>query len=622
MKFNQIFKVHVLFSFLLFLHSCANIGRPTGGIVDIIPPKLIKSTPAHNQLNFNKSKIELEFDEIVLIENASDKVTVSPPQLNMPEISTNGRKIIVELKDSLKNNSTYTIDFSDAIVDNNEKNPFNNFALSFSTGSQIDSLEVAGTLLNASDLEPITGMYVGLHKLLDDSAFVKKSFDRVTRTDVYGKFRIRNVAAGRYRIYALKDANRDYRFDQSGEDIAFSDSIVVPDFTYFQATDTIRGKKKGEKDSVIQVKRTKFLPDNLVLRAFNEKYKAQYLDKYERKQRNKLTIQFATAAKNLPTLLPLNFRQKNWSIVERTAGNDTLTYWLSDSTIFKQDTLLIEARYLKTDSLKNLAPQTDTLSFLFHDPKVVIKKKKKEDDEAKIEKPLLTVDSKISSVVEIYDDLVFTMPVPLDSIAYSDIRLEEKKDTLWRAIKTSFERDSINVRQYSIRHKWTPDQEYRLRIDSAAFVGINGLCNNLIKKSFKVKSVEQYSSLFLKVSGVTGNAFVELLNESDKAVRREPVINGTAEFYYTTPGSYYARLVVDRNSNFKWDTGNYAKKLQPEEVYYYGVLLDLRPNWDVEQEWNILSTPLENQKPLKLVKNKPKEKKQKDAYGNEIKSQE
>ncbi|MFZ4455207.1 MAG: Ig-like domain-containing protein [Bacteroidales bacterium] len=608
-------------SFLVYIFlavSCANIGRPTGGLVDVTPPKLIKSTPKQGEANFNKKKIELEFDEIVLVENASDKVTVSPPQLDMPEISTNGRKIIVELKDSLRKNSTYTIDFSDAIVDNNEKNPFNNFALSFSTGSQIDSLEVAGTLLNAADLEPITGMYVGLHKLLDDSAFVKTPFDRVTRSDVYGKFRIRNVAAGRYRIYGLKDANRDFKFDQAGEDIAFSDSIIVPNYTYYQAPDTIRGKKKGEKDSVIQVKRTRFLPENLILRSFNEKYKAQYLDKYERKQRNKLTLKFATASKDLPTVRPLNFRVKDWSILEHTATNDTLTYWLRDSTIYKQDTLLLEAHYLKTDSLKNLSPQTDTLSFVFHDPKVIVKKKKKDDEATKVEKPSLAVDPKIGPVIDVYDDLVFMMPVPLDSIAFGDIRLEERKDTLWRPVKTTFERDSLNIRQYHIRYKWTPDQEYRLRIDSAAFLGINGLCNNAIKKSFKVKSLEQYSSLFLKVAGFTGNAFVELLNESDKPVRREPVINGTAEFYYATPGSFYARLVVDKNNDFKWDTGNYAKKLQPEEVYYYNSLLELRANWDVEQEWNVTAQPLELQKPKKLVKNKPKDKNPKDSNGKEI----
>ncbi|MDD2798824.1 MAG: Ig-like domain-containing domain [Bacteroidales bacterium] len=598
---------------LAIVTSCANIGRPNGGPIDTTPPRLVKSIPMQGQINFNKKKIELEFDEIVLVENASDKVNVSPPQSIPPEISTNGRKIIVELQDSLKKNSTYTIDFSDAIVDNNEKNPFNNFALSFSTGSAVDSLEISGTLLNACDLEPVTGMYVGIHKLLDDSAFVKTPFDRITRSDALGKFNIKNVAAGRYRIYALKDANRDYKFDQSGEDIAYSDSIIVPSFEYFEATDTLKTKVgKVIKDSLIQVRRKRFTPDNLVLMAFNENFKSQYLDKTERKQRNKLTITFAAPANALPKLKPLNFSKKDWAILEQSATNDTLNYWIKDSTIYKQDTLLIEATYLKTDSLKNLSPQTDTLKFIFNDLKIAAKKKKKKDEVEKIEIPSLNVEPKFSSTLEIYDDLVFTTPVPLDSLIQRNILLEEKKDTAWKVVKTALMvYDSLHIREYRLNHKWTPDGEYRLTIDSATFYGFNGLCNKAIKKTFKVKSLELYSSLFLKVTGFTGNAFVELLNESDKSVRKEPVINGTAEFYYVNPGNYYARLVEDRNSNFVWDTGTFAKKIAPESVYYYNTFFELRPNWDVEQEWNIQSTPTTQQKPMKLVKNKPKEKKPK-----------
>lgn len=593
----------------LLVASCANIGRPTGGLIDITPPRLVKSTPMPNQTSFNKNKIELEFDEIVLVENASEKVNVSPPQKNVPEITTNGRRVQVLLKDTLHKNTTYTIDFSDAIVDNNEKNPFSNFALSFSTGTVIDSLDVAGTVLNAADLEPVTGISVGLHKLLDDSAFTRLPFVRVTRTDDRGRFRIRNVAAGRYRLYALKDANRDYKFDQPSEDLAYSDSIIVPSFEYYQGLDSVHYRKgKVIKDTVAQVQKKRFLPDHIVLRAFNENFKSQYIDKVERKQRNKLSLTFAAAAKQLPDMRPLNFQSKNWCVLERSATNDTLHYWLRDSLIYQHDTLLIEARYLKTDSLKRLMPQTDTLKFVFHDPKISAKKKKK-DDAAKIEKPSLVVDARISPTPDVTDDLLFTMPVPLDSIAYGDLHLEEKKDSLWKPVRFDFRADSLNIRLYRLHCKWTPDREYRLRIDSAAFLGINKLSNPPMKKTFRVKNLEQYGALFLKVNGLSGDAFVELLSESDKPLRKEPVLKGSAEFYYLNPGTYYARLVIDKNSNFKWDTGNYAKKLQPEEVYYYNSTFEIRANWDVEQEWSIQSLPLEEQKPLKLVKNKPKEKK-------------
>ncbi len=615
-----------LFTLLLVVSSCANIGRPGGGPIDVTPPVLVKSTPTQGQTFFNKKRIEIEFNEIIQVEKASEKVTVSPPQRNQPEIYTSGKKIIVELKDSLRKNTTYTVDFSDAIVDNNEKNPFNNFALSFSTGATIDSMEVSGVLLNAEDLEPVTGMYVGLHRDLADSAFRKQPFEKVTRSDIYGHFTLKNVATGRYRIYALKDANGDFKFDQPGEDIAFLDSVIVPSFDYRDRQDTLwKDKVKHVVDTVRTMKGKNYYPNNLLLRSFNESFKSQYLDKTERKERNHLLITFATAAKELPKLRPLNFPEKNWAMLERSATNDTLNFWIKDSTIYKNDTLQLEATYLYTDTLRNLSPKTDTLKFVFKDIKLASAKKdkKKNGKEAKVVMPSLTVDAKFGGSLEIYENLLFTMPVPLDSLDEKKIYFDEKKDTLWKPLKTPpLLQDSLNIRQYMMKYKWTPGQEYRLTVDSAAMYGINGLCNNKIEKTFKVKAVEEYSGLFLKINSVRDSAFVELLNESDKPVRQERVIKGVAEFYYVKPGSYYARLVLDKNNNGKWDAGKFERKTQPEDVYYYPGKFQLRTNWDVEQDWDPKANPLDKQKPRKLVKNKPKERVKRDAQGKEIKQPE
>ena len=215
------------------------MSRPGGGPRDETPPVFIKGVPAPGALNVSKQEIEIEFDEIIQVEKPSEKVIVSPPQKDMPEIRTSGRKVTVTLRDSLLPNTTYTIDFSDAIVDNNEKNPLYSFAYSFSTGSKIDSLQVSGILLNASDLEPITGMLVGLHSNLDDSAFQKLPLERIASSDELGHFTIRNVSPGKYRLFALKDLNRDYRFDNPSEDIAFFDSIVIPTADVKLHVDTI-----------------------------------------------------------------------------------------------------------------------------------------------------------------------------------------------------------------------------------------------------------------------------------------------------------------------------------------------------------------------------------------------
>ena len=202
--------------------SCANMGRPGGGPKDETPPVLKKSTPLAGTLNYNKNKIVLEFDEIVQVENPSEKIIISPPQTKMPQVSTLGRTVTITLNDSLIPNTTYTIDFGDAIADNNEKNKMQDFSFYFSTGDHIDTLEMSGTLLNASNLEPISNMLVGIYSNPSDTAFTTQPFLRMGRSDEYGHFTVRNIAAGTYRVFALKDGNRNYFFDNATEDLAYS----------------------------------------------------------------------------------------------------------------------------------------------------------------------------------------------------------------------------------------------------------------------------------------------------------------------------------------------------------------------------------------------------------------
>ena len=250
-------------------YSCASIGNPDGGPYDEDPPKFMGSTPGLRSVNNKKQKIELEFDEFIKLEKASEKVIFSPPQMEQPELKVVGKKVSVEYLDSLMDSTTYTIDFSDAIVDNNEGNPMGNFTFSFSTGNNIDTMEVSGVVLQASDLEPIKGIQVGLHKDLNDSAFTTKPFDRVSRTDSRGRFSIRGVAPGKYRIYALKDGNQNYLFDSKTELIAYSDSIIIPDMVPATREDTI-WKDTLTIDTIKTVPYTRFLPDSLILRAFKE----------------------------------------------------------------------------------------------------------------------------------------------------------------------------------------------------------------------------------------------------------------------------------------------------------------------------------------------------------------
>lgn len=605
------------------LYSCANIGRPDGGALDETPPRFIGSSPAAGALNSTKKKVTIEFDEFIKLEKPNEKVVVSPPQVQQPEIKPSGKKITINLLDSLKPNTTYTIDFSDAIVDNNEGNPLGNFAYTFSTGAVIDTMQVSGTLLEASNLEPIKGMLVGLHRNLADSAFTKLPLDRVARTDSRGHFTIRGVAPGSYRIYGLLDADQNFAFTQKSEALAFNDSLVIPRFEERIRQDT-SWVDSLTVDTIIEKAYTYYLPDNVTLRSFKEDMYSQYLIKSERSIPQKFTFYFAAKADSLPVLKGLNFDEKDAFIIEKSSRNDTIHYWVKDSLIYKQDTLSLSIDYLYTDTLNQLIPRTDTLKLVAkkmakkmakkEEPKK--KKKKKGEEEQPEPTVFLPMSSHIPSSMDVYDYISLTFEEPIASYDKEAIHLRQKVDTLWKDIPFVFEQDSSLLRKYNLYYDWEPGLEYEFSVDSMAFNGTYGLFTDKIKQSLKVRTEEEYGQLFFNVVGADSLAFVELLDGQDKVLRKVPVINGQADFYYLNPGKYGARLVNDSNGNGVWDTGSYEEKRQPEMVYYYPQVIDIRVRMEYEQDWNVNTVPLDKQKPDELKKQKPDEdKKNKNKNG-------
>ncbi len=603
--------IGILFA-IVVLYSCASIGRPDGGIYDEIPPRFIGSTPAMGEVNFNKKKLTLEFDEYIKLEKANEKITISPPQVQQPEIRAVGRRVQTTLLDSLKDNTTYTIDFSDAIVDNNEGNPLGNFTFTFSTGDVIDTMEVRGTLLNASNLEPIKGMMVGLHSNLEDSAFTTMPLDRVARTDSRGQFTIKGIAPGSYRIYGLQDADQNFAFTQKSEMIAFNDSLVIPTWEERTHMDTI-WRDSLTIDTIFPHQYTHYLPDDLILRAFEEELNAQYLIKSERLEQEKFTFYFAAKADSVPELVGLNFDEKDALIVEKNPRNDTIHYWVKDSLLYKQDTLALSIKYLYTDTLNQLVPRTDTLRLVTRNAKKQPQSKKgkkgKTEETDSIQTVFMDVQTKASSSMNVYDYVSFIFPEPVETIDVSAIHLNMKVDTLWQEVSFTFEQDSMNLRKYNLLYNWDFQQEFELTVDSASMYGIYGLHNDKIKQNFKIKSEEDYCNIFFNVSGAAPKAFVELLDGQDKVVRTVTVRNGAADFYFLSPGKYSARLINDTNGNGVWDTGLYEEKRQPEEVFYYPQFLEPKANWDLSQDWNVRALPLDKQKLDELKKQKPDEEK-------------
>ncbi len=597
--------VCVAFSLCMF-YACASMGTPSGGPIDEMPPRFVSSNPAPNTIRYNKNKIEIVFDEIIALEKPMDKVIITPPQIQMPEVKALGKKITVELKDSLKPNTTYTIDFTDAISDNNEHNPLENFSFAFSTGDVVDSLIISGALLNAENLEPMPNILVGLHSNLNDSAFVKTPFSRTTKTNDLGKFWIRNISPGTYRIFALNDLNRDYRFDQPGEEIAFDDSLIVPSFEPATRQDTI-WKDTLTVDTIMTVKYNRFTPDNIVLFLFKEQFERQYLRKSDRPEVYKFSLFFNTPVHVAPKINLLNADpSKNWIIPEYVEEKKTINYWITDSLIYQMDTLHIETTYIKSDSLNNPVPQTDTLSFFV---KKAPKKEKKDKDKEKEQKiDFLKLNLSSQSSMEIYDSIKIAFSEPPLSIDPSLFSLERKKDTIkWEPMPFTFIKDTLNPLNYTIYRKWEYESEYRLRVDSATIFSIYGKWNDKLESKMKFKNKESYSHIYFDITGYEGPGYSELLDASDKPLRKSPFVDGGVLFMNVKPSKYYIRFVCDRNNNGKWDPGNYNLKQQPEEVYYYPSPLELKQNWDFEQPWNLHQTPILRQKPLEITKNKPKE---------------
>lgn len=596
------------------MYSCANIGNPSGGPIDKTPPIFMRSNPTPNAVNVKGRKIEIFFDEIVTLKDPSTKIIVSPAQTEMPRMSALGRKVTVELVDSLLPNTTYTIDFSNSIQDNNEGNAIDNFAFAFSTGSVIDSMRVSGYVLDSRTLEPMQSVVVGLQSNLADSAFHKEKLQRVALTNDRGQFTIRNVSPGSYHIFALKDLDRDYKFGNPTEDIAFLDSIIVPSIGSREAADTVYNDL-NEIDTIMRATRPAYFPNDILLSMFNEDRKSQYLANNLRVDSTRISLTFAAASDTLPSLsiVGRNDVPDQWYTLERSQTNDTLTYWIRPPHLVSADTLMVATTYLRTDTASNLSWGTDTLKFTFQRQKA--KKKKKNEGTDSLEQiRFMELHPLANGTQEVYAPLLLQTGTPIERYSREAFHLQRKlqNDTTFypAEIKSIALRDStLSRRDLMLKVDWEPGAAYTLAVDSLAMTDIYGLQTKPLKVDFNVRKMEEYGNIVFNITAVRDSAIVELLDGTEKIVLRAPVKSHRAELLNLLPGKYYARLFIDRNGNGKYDTGNYDMHLQPEETVYYPGAINLKKNWDVEQTWDIYATPIDKQKPEAIKKNKPERKK-------------
>ena len=622
---------------LLLTAACASIGNPDGGRFDETPPRVVGSSPADGAVNVSKRKVQILFDEYIKLEKASEKVVISPPQIEPANVRADGKRVKVDFYDSLRANTTYTIDFSDAIEDNNEGNPMGQYTFSFSTGDVIDTMQVSGRVLNAADLEPIKGIMVGLYpadSIWNDTLFRTRPFLRVSRTNGEGRFTIKGVKDGAYRVRALEDKDGDFVFSQKNERVAFDTTVYVTGSFPDVRMDTV-WRDSLWYDSIRVVPYTHYTPDDVLLLAFLEDGQERHLLKTAYPEPTNFTFYFSAPSDSTPRIKGLNFDER-CLVADASLKNDTVTFWVTDTAlIHRQDTLSMILSYMETDTLGQLVVTNDTLDL---SPKTTYAKiaaerskqieaweKDRERRQKKAKKPLpyeenpyertwLEAGFKPSGSLAPNQNVRYLAKEPILEVDTTKIHFYVKKDTDWLPAPFLFMPEERSSKSYMLYAEWEPGQKYRFVMDTAAVVSVLEHESKSVRQEFHVRAVEEYGSIFIHVISPDTGVVVQLLSKNDKVEAQQRTDKeGNADFFFMKPGEYYMRCYVDANGNGQWDTGDYASGLQPERVYYFGKPLPLKAQWDLRQDWDIRAVDVARQKPMAITKQKPdKEKKLKN----------
>lgn len=622
---------------LILTAACASIGNPDGGRFDETPPRVVGSSPADGAVNVSKRKVQILFDEYIKLEKASEKVVISPPQIEPANVRADGKRVKVDFYDSLRANTTYTIDFSDAIEDNNEGNPMGQYTFSFSTGDVIDTMQVSGRVLNAADLEPIKGIMVGLYpadSTWNDTLFRTRPFLRVSRTNGEGRFTIKGVKDGAYRVRALEDKDGDFVFSQKNERVAFDTTVYVTGSFPDVRMDTV-WRDSLWYDSIRVVPYTHYTPDDVLLLAFLEDGQERHLLKTIYSEPTNFTFYFTAPSDSTPRIKGLNFDER-CLVADASLKNDTVTFWVTDTAlIHRQDTLSMILSYMETDTLGQLVVTNDTLDL---SPKTTYAKiaaerskqieaweKDRERRQKKAKKPLpyeenpyertwLEAGFKPSGSLAPNQNVRYLAKEPILEVDTTKIHFYVKKDTDWLPAPFLFMPEERSAKSYMLYAEWEPGQKYRFVMDTAAVVSVLEHESKSVRQEFHVRAVEEYGSIFIHVISPDTGVVVQLLSKNDKVEAQQRTDKeGNADFFFMKPGEYYMRCYVDANGNGQWDTGDYASGLQPERVYYFGKPLPLKAQWDLRQDWDVRAVDVARQKPMAITKQKPdKEKKLKN----------
>lgn len=584
----------------VILAGCAQQGNPVGGPKDETPPVVVNSEPENYSRLFKAEKVNITFDEYIVLDNVNQELIVSPPLEDKPVVKLKGKTLVIEIPGELHENTTYTFNFGNSIKDLHEGNKLQNFEYVFSTGETLDSLSVKGTLKYAFDQKaPEEPMYIMLYGDLRDSIPLIEPPFYVGRSDDEGNFSVNNLRPDVYKVFALKDANNNLLFDLPTEEIAFLDSNLIVSAEFFrsiiEASDTIQtdslviNQEPGSEiaaDSVLIKADTlepaykKYNSIFIDLSVFTEEQTSQYLSDYSRKDRRHLDIIFSQAVTDSFAVRALqNDFPENWFITQMNPGKDTLALWIPDSLIYKRDTISTLVSYMVEDSLQNPVKRTDTLSFVFR----MAPSKNKKPDVQKSDFSISTISK--GGQQELNKTLSFTGSVPVRSSDAGKITLYSVVDSLETPVQFEILKDSMRIDRYFLKTEWGSETDYHLFVLPEAFTSIFGQNNDTIDIRFKAKDIESYGNLTLNLENITCPIIVELY--AGKKLIRTVRINkqGPLLFDYLPPQKYSVKFILDLNDNGKWDSGKYLDKRQPEKVEFFPKEIEVRSNWDINEAY-------------------------------------
>ena len=578
----------VLAVLLMLFEHCARIpGSISGGAKDEVPPQFVSSVPANYSTHFNAKRIDITFDEFLQLKDVNNQFYSSLPITKKPEILLYGKRVRLKLQEPLLSDMTYTFDFGTSITDLNEGNPATGFVYVFSTGEHIDSLTFTGRVLNAFDLKPKAkddklATWVMLYNDLSDSVVYKQSPTYVTRTDQMGFFIFSHVRPDTYSIFALRDMNSNLIYDMPTERIAFADTFVVMNQNYYLNPEMRVYTSRNTPDS-IKEKNPELLHVDMMLYLFEEEPSKQYRKAYERKESNMLRFIYSLPVDldSISIAIMDDMPTGKWFELETSAKNDTLDYWLTDTTLISRKTLTVQLYSPRTDSLNRLIYMSDTLKLNYEEPKQAApartprRDSRTQEQQPKprpaVETMLITTNVRNNGTMDLTDRLQLTASQPIKAFDYSKITFTEQYDTLKRPVPFAFIRDTVNARKAYIDWKLKDDTKYFLTVDSMSFTSIYGVFNDSTGISFSTQKEDFYSVLEITFDTIPCPLVVQALKgDKEDVVKQITLTEGNvATLDYLKPDKYVIKVIYDRNGNGKWDTGNYLKKIQPEKVAYF-----------------------------------------------------